>query len=56
LDEPLFWQAVESRGKRFGGKERRSKSYVVTPRIDEVTRRKFNALHLVPIEATAEDF
>ena len=56
LDEPLFWQAVESRGKRFGGKERRSKSYVVTPRIDEVTRRKFNALHLVPIEATAEAF
>ena len=56
LDEPLFWQAVESRGKRYGGKERRSKSYVITPHIDEVTRQKFNALHLVPIQATAEAF
>jgi SIR2-like domain len=56
LDEPLFWQAVEARGKRFGGKERRSKAYIVTPHVDEVTRQKFSALNLIPIEGTAEEF
>ena len=56
LDEPLFWQAVEARGKRFGGKERRSKAYVITPNIDEVTRRKFSALNLIPLEGIAEEF
>lgn len=56
LDEPLFWQALEARGRRFGGKERRSRSFVVAPTIDEITRRKFTALHLIPIEGTAEEF
>ncbi|HEY5075428.1 MAG TPA: SIR2 family protein, partial [Pyrinomonadaceae bacterium] len=56
LDEPLFWQAVEARGKRFGGKERRSKAFVVAPHLDDITRQKFGALNLIPIDGTAEEF
>jgi hypothetical protein len=56
LDEPLFWQALEARGKRFGGKERRSKAFVVSPSFSTVVRQKFHALGLIPIEGTAQEF
>jgi len=56
LDEPLFWQALEARGKRFGGKERRSKAFVVSPSFSTVVRQKFGALGLIPIEGTAQEF
>src|SRR5438445_112793 len=56
LDEPLFWQALEARGKRFGGKERRSKAFVVSPSFSTVVRQKFDALGLIPIEGTAQEF
>ncbi len=56
LDEALFWQALESRGKRFGGKERRSKAFVVSPSFSQVARQKFDALGLIPIEGTAQEF
>src|SRR5205814_650434 len=56
LDEPLFWQALEARGKRFGGRERRSKAFVVSPAFSQVVRQKFGALALTPIEGTAQEF
>jgi SIR2-like domain len=56
LDEPLFWQALEARGKRFGGKERRSKAFVVSPSFSMVVRQKFDGLGLIPIEGTAQEF
>lgn len=56
LDEPLFWEAVEARGKRFGGKERRSKAFVINPEFTTVNRQKFEVLGLVPIEGTAQEF
>jgi hypothetical protein len=56
LDEPLFWQAVEARGKRFRGKERRSKAFVIAPSFTTVVRQKFDALGITPIEGTAREF
>lgn len=56
LDEPLFWQAVEARGKRFCGKERRSKAFVIAPSFTTVFRQKFDALGITPIEGSAREF
>ena len=56
LDEPLFWQAVEARGQRFGGKERRSKAFVVAPSFTEVARKKFGVLGIIPIQGTSREF
>jgi hypothetical protein len=46
---------VEARGKRFGGKERRSKAFVIAPSFRTVHRQKFTALGIAPVDGTARE-
>ena len=57
LDEPLFEQALEARGRRGQApRERRAKSFLVSRKITPVLADDLREFNVVPIEATAAEF
>ena len=55
LDEPLFWQAIASRGKRYPG-GRLEKSFLVSPYISPAKKDMLKDFSIVPLESSAKDF
>jgi tetratricopeptide (TPR) repeat protein len=57
VNEPLFWQAVNSRGGRGGAAiERRLRSFLVSPTPSPVLVDSLAEFNVVPVRATAKDF
>jgi SIR2-like domain len=56
LDEPLFWQAIEMRGKRFSEFEKRPKSFWIKPHFSEADLENIKLFNVVAIPGTAEEF
>ncbi len=57
LAEPLFWQYVEARDKRFQEtSEHRPRSFLVCPRISPPKKDIISGLNIVGVEATAQQF
>jgi hypothetical protein len=56
LDEPLFWQAIESRGKQGPNPEQRAESYLVSPWLSAARRSLLKAFNITHVQATAEQF
>lgn len=56
LEEPLFWNAVELRGKKYTGGETRPRSFLIRPKISPADVANLREFNITPIEATAEEF
>lgn len=56
LDEPLFWQAIEARGRRGTNPEQRAKSYLISPRVSPARVPLLEAFNISHVPATAEEF
>ncbi|MCG8323423.1 MAG: SIR2 family protein [Cytophagales bacterium] len=57
LDEPLFWQYIESRRSRdITGSELRPKSFIIVPHISEPKKQALKEYNIVPVEAYTKDF
>jgi SIR2-like domain len=56
LDEPLFWQAVAARGKRFSGGEPRPKSFIIAPSFSPAQVETLKDFHVIAITGTAKEF
>lgn len=57
LDEPLFWEAIESRqGRKGAARELRLKSFLISPSISPITADSLDDFNVVPVETTGEKF
>lgn len=57
LNEPLMWQYVEIRkAKRSDLGEERPKSFLIAPQITPPKRALLDAMNVVPVEGTTEEF
>ncbi len=57
LNEPLFWQYIESRSDRASGiSEQRQKSFLISPHISQPKRAQLKRFNVIPVEGRTEDF
>jgi hypothetical protein len=56
LDEPLLWQAVAARGKRYPGNEHRPKSFLISRSFSPAQVEMLKDLNVVPLAGTAKEF
>jgi len=56
LDEQLFWNAIELRGKKFGDGEKRPKSFWIKPNFSPVDLDNLKAFNVIGIPGTAKEF
>lgn len=58
LNEPLFWQYIETRSKRPSANitEHRPKSFLISPRISPPKKDALRAFNIMPVEGTVSDF
>ncbi len=56
LDEPLFWQAVELRGRKHSEGEQREKAFWIKPAFSPAAVDALKTYNVTPICATAEEF
>ena len=56
LDEPLFWQAIAARGKRFTPGEPRPKSFIISRNFSPAQIETLKDYGVIPIPGTAKEF
>ena len=56
LDEPLLWQAIVARGKRYPGGEHRPKSFIVCPDFSPAQVEMLKDYNVVPLVGTGKEF
>jgi len=56
LQEPLLWQAVEARGKKYKESENRPRSFMVCPHLSPVQIDSLSEFNVVGIQGTAKEF
>lgn len=56
IDEPLFWSALELRGKKFGDGEKRPKSFWIKPSFTPVALENLKKYHVIGLQGTAKEF
>lgn len=56
LDEPLFWQAIAARGKKYPGGELRPKSFIISRGFSPAQVENLKEYNVIPLAGTAKEF
>jgi len=56
IDEPLFWNAIELRGKKFGEGEKRLKSFWIKPHFSPVEMENLKQFNVIALPGNAKEF